>query len=70
MNSTLRKLSSYFLVSLVLISTVVAVLEIWGIHILEIEEVFWRLIKSLILILCSASVVLFIFAVLLKEKQE
>jgi|TARA_B000000475_G_C15780248_1_gene359099 hypothetical protein len=70
MNSTLRKFSSYFLVSLVLISTVVAVLEIWGIHILEIEEVFWRLIKSLILILCSASVVLFIFAVLLKEKQE
>jgi hypothetical protein len=70
MNTALKKFSSYFLVSLVLISTVIAVLEIWGIHILDIEKVFWKLMESLIVIFFSSCVVLFIFAVILKEKKD
>lgn len=70
MNSTLKKISSYFLVSIVLTCTVIAVLEVWGIHLLDIEKVFWKFIESLIIVFCAASVVLFIFAVLIKEKKE
>ena len=70
MNAALKKFSSYFLVSLVLISTVIAVLEIWGIHILDIEKVFWKLMESLVVIFFSSCVILFIFAVILKEKKD
>ena len=70
MNTALKKFSSYFLVALVLISTVIAVLEIWGIHILDIEKVFWKLMESLVVIFFSSCVVLFIFAVILKEKKD
>ena len=70
MNSTLKKISSYFLVAIVLICTVIAVLEIWGIHVLDIEQVFWRFTETLFIVFCAASVVLFIFAVLIKEKKE
>jgi hypothetical protein len=68
MTNKIKKISSYFLVLLVLLTTVLAILEIWGIHLLNYEDIFWRLIKSLVMILCASAVTLFIFAVLLKEK--
>ena len=70
MNSALKKFSSYFLVAIVLLSTVIAVLEVWGIHLLDIEKVFWKFIETLIIVFCASSVVLFIFAVLIKDKKE
>ncbi|MDG2342998.1 MAG: hypothetical protein P8L23_00285 [Flavobacteriales bacterium] len=69
MNSKIKKFSSYFLVAIVLASTVIAVLEIWGFHLLDIEAIFWKLIQSLIVVFCSSAVILFVFAVVLKEKQ-
>ena len=69
MNSKIKKFSSYFLVAIVLATTVIAVLEIWGFHLLDIEAIFWKLIQSLIVVFCSSAVILFVFAVVLKEKQ-
>ena len=71
MNNTIKKVSAYILISLVLLTTTVAVLEIWGIHhIFDIKAIFWRLMQSLLVIFCSSAVLLFIFAVILKEKKE
>ncbi len=69
MNSKIKKFSAYFLVAIVLASTAIAVLEIWGVHLFDIEAVFWKLIQSLIVVFCSSAVVLFVFAVVLKEKE-
>ncbi len=69
MDSKVKKFSSYFLVAIVLVTTVIAVLEIWGIHLLDIEAIFWKLIQSLIVVFCSSAVILFVFAVVLKEKK-
>ena len=68
MNNKIKKISSYLLITLVLGCTIIAILEIWGIHLFDIKAVFWKLIQSLIVIFCSSAVVLFIFAVVLKEK--
>jgi hypothetical protein len=38
--------------------------------ILDIEKVFWKLMESLVVIFFSSCVVLFIFAVILKEKKD
>tara|TARA_B100000900_G_C20570412_1_gene713006 strand:+ start:1235 stop:1441 length:207 start_codon:yes stop_codon:yes gene_type:complete len=68
MNSKIKKISSYFLIAIVLVTTLIAVLEIWGLD-LGIDKVFKKLIESLIVVFCSSAVVLFVFAVVLKEKE-
>ena len=40
MNNTIKKVSSYILISLVLLTTTIAVLEIWGIHLFDIRLSF------------------------------
>ncbi|MBM78829.1 MAG: hypothetical protein CL846_10135 [Crocinitomicaceae bacterium] len=68
MNSKIKKISSYFLIAIVLVTTLIAILEIWGLG-LGIDKVFKKLIESLIVVFCSSAVVLFVFAVVLKEKE-
>ena len=70
MNNTIKKVSAYILISLVLLTPTIAVLEIWGINLFDIKAIFWRLMHSLLVIFCSSAVLLFIFAVILKEKKE
>lgn len=70
MNNTIKKVSSYILILLVLLTTTIAILEIWGIHLFDIKAIFWRLMQSLLVIFSSSAVLLFIFAVILKEKKE
>ena len=69
MDKKIKTISAYILVLLVLFTTTIAVLEIWGIHLFDIKAIFWRLMKSLLVIFCSSAVLLFIFAVILKEKK-
>ena len=70
MNTALKKFSSYFLVSLVLVSTVIALLEIWVPDLLDLDGALQNLMSSLLIIFLSSCVVLFIFSVILKEKKE
>lgn len=70
MNTALKKFSSYFLVSLVLVSTVIALLEVWAPHLLKLDGALQNLMSSLLIIFLSSCVVLFIFSVILKEKKE
>ncbi len=69
MDKKIKNISAYILVLLVLFTTTIAVLEIWGIHLFDIKAIFWRLMQSLLVIFCSSAVLLFIFAVILKEKK-
>ena len=69
MDKKIKTISAYILVLLVLFTTTIAVLEIWGIHLFDIKAIFWRLMQSLLVIFCSSAVLLFIFAVILKEKK-
>ena len=69
MDKKIKTISAYILVLLVLFTTTIAVLEIWGIHLFNIKAIFWRLMQSLLVIFCSSAVLLFIFAVILKEKK-
>ena len=68
MNSSIKKFTSYFLIAMVLVFTVLAVLGIWDI--IDFNHVLQKIVTTLIVIFCSAAVVLFIFSVLLKEKQN
>ena len=70
MDKKIKTISAYILVLLVLFTTTIAVLEIWGIHLFDIKATFWRLMQSLLVIFCSSAVLLFIFAVILKEKKS
>ena len=47
MNTALKKFSSYFLVSLVLVSTVIALLEIWVPDLLDLDGALQNLMSSL-----------------------
>ncbi len=61
----MKKIISYILISLVLIFTVVALLGIWDI--IDLENVLVKAMSSLLVVFVASAVVLFIFAIVLKE---
>jgi hypothetical protein len=65
MDKSIKKLSSYVLVFMVLIITVISVLSIWDIISVRIE--LWKVLSSLFVIFVSSVVILFIFSVLIKD---
>jgi hypothetical protein len=62
-----KKITSYFLIALVLIFTVVAILGIW--NIVDIRDVLINFMQTLLVVFIAAAIVLFIFAVLIKENK-
>ncbi len=64
----LKKVSSYILISTVLVSTIIAILGIWDI--IYLEDVIRKTLTSLFVIFVSSVVVLFIFTVLIKENNK
>jgi len=64
----LKKVTSYILISTVLVSTIVAILGIWDI--IYLEDVIRKTLTSLFVIFVSSVVVLFIFTVLIKENNK
>jgi len=65
---TVKKITSYLLIGLVLLFTVVALLGIWDI--IPLEKIMMKMISSLIIVFASAAVVLFIFSVLIKDPNQ
>ncbi len=65
---TVKKIVSYLLIFLVLVFTVIAVLGIW--EVIDLDNVLRKIMSSLIVIFAAAAVVLFIFAVLIKEPEK
>ena len=65
---TVKKIISYLLIFLVLVFTVIAILGIW--EVIDLDNVLRKIMSSLIVIFAAAAVVLFIFAVLIKEPEK
>ena len=65
---TVKKIVSYLLIFLVLVFTVIAILGIW--EVIDLDNVLRKIMSSLIVIFAAAAVVLFIFAVLIKEPER
>jgi len=65
MDKSVKKVVSYILIALVLLFTVIAVLGVW--EFIDLSNVIQKIMSSLLIIFAASAVVLFIFAVLIKE---
>ncbi len=66
--NTIKKLTAYILISLIIISTIIALLAIWDI--IDVKEVLKKVFSSIFLVFVSSVVILFIFSVLIKENDK
>ena len=66
MNTSVKKIISYFMIILVLIFTIIALLGIWDI--ISLDEIIRKMFVSLMVIFVAAAVILFIFSVLIKDE--
>ncbi|UCG28138.1 MAG: hypothetical protein JSV24_01910 [Bacteroidales bacterium] len=65
---TIKKIVSYLLIFLVLVFTVIAVLGIW--EVIDLDYILRKIMSSLIVIFAASAVVLFIFAILIREPDK
>lgn len=65
---TVKKIVSYLLIFLVLVFTIIAILGIW--EVIDLDYVLRKIMSSLIVIFAASAVVLFIFAVLIKDPDK
>ena len=68
MDNTIKKIASYILISIVVIATFIAILSVWDI--ISLEDVMWKIMKTLFIVFIAALVVLFIFAVLIRDNKH
>ena len=68
MESSLKKITSYFLVVIILMFTVIGILGIWDL--IDLDFILQKIFQTLIVIFCSTALILFVFSVLLKEKDS
>ena len=64
----LKKITSYILITFVLIITVISLLGIW--EIISLEDVMRKIFTSLFIIFVASVIVLFIFSVLIRDSNE
>lgn len=65
MDNTVKKAASYILIVVVLISTFIAILSVWGL--IDLEDVIWKIMQTLFVVFIAALLVLFIYNVLIRE---
>ena len=65
MGNTVKMLASYILIAIVLGLTIIALLAIW--EVIDYEEVLKKILASLFVVFVASVVVLFIFAVVIKD---
>lgn len=64
-NNIVKKGASYILVAIVLVLTFLALLGIWDI--ISFEEIIKKILLSLFVVFVASVVILFIFAVVIRE---
>lgn len=64
----IKKVIAYFLTGLVLIFSIIAILGIW--EIIELENLLSRMFQSMMVILAAAAVIVFVFAILMREGRK
>ncbi len=65
MNTSVKKIISYFMIILVLIFTIIALLGIW--EIISLDAIIRKMFVSLMVVFAAAAVILFIFSVLIRD---
>ncbi|GAB4289072.1 MAG: hypothetical protein Kow0068_21250 [Marinilabiliales bacterium] len=65
MGNTVKIIASYILIAIVLCLTVVSLLAIW--EVIDAEEILRKVLFSLFVVFVASVVVLFIFAVIIKD---
>ena len=68
MNTSVKKVISYFMIILVLVFTIIALLGIW--EIISLEDIIKKMFVSLMVVFAAAAVILFIFSVLIRDQDE
>ncbi len=63
-----KKITAYILTGLVLVFCIVAILGIW--NIIDMQDLLVRLFQSMLVILAAAAVIVFIFAILLRDRGD
>jgi hypothetical protein len=63
-----KKAIAYFLSGLVLIFAIIAILGIW--EIIDLEYLLTKMFKSMMVILVTAAIIVFIFAILIRDNQR
>jgi hypothetical protein len=66
--SKIKKVIAYFLSGLVLLFCVIAILGIWDI--IDLENLLSRMFQSMMVILAASAVIVFIFAIMLKDYRR
>lgn len=66
MNTSIKKIISYFMIILVLIFTIIALLGIWDI--ISLDDIIKKMFVSLMVVFAAAAVILFIFSVLIRDE--
>ena len=68
MNTSVKKIISYFMIILVLIFTIIALLGIW--EIISLDDIIKKMFVSLMVVFAAAAVILFIFSVLIRDQES
>jgi heme/copper-type cytochrome/quinol oxidase subunit 2 len=66
--SKIKKVIAYFLSGLVLLFCIIAILGIWDI--IDLENLLSRMFQSMMVILAASAVIVFIFAIMLKDYRR
>ena len=68
MANSVKRIISYILILMVLLFTVIALLGIWDV--IDLDDIIRKMFVSLMVIFAAAAVILFIFAVIIKDGDE
>jgi len=60
-----KKIASYTLIAIVMAVTIIAILAVWDI--IAVEHILTKSLQSLFIIFIAAVIILFIFAVIIKD---
>ena len=66
MNSVVKKIASYTLVAIIIAFTVISLLAVWDV--ISLENVIRKLLTSLFIVFMASVLILFIFAIIIKDK--
>jgi len=68
MANSVKRIISYILILMVLLFTVIALLGIWDV--IDLDDIIRKMFVSLMVIFAAAAVILFIFAVIIKDNDD
>lgn len=63
-----KKIVTYLLISIVLLASLVSILSVW--EIISLEDVMFKIMKTLVIIFGASLIILFIFNVIYKRDKE